>query len=651
MTSGVIEKIVDLLKLNSYFIVVLPLVLLCVFLFAKTIILKNKARKTESRLSIVDAIDDIVKEDEYEEKLQRTLELVSQHIPGDGYFLYVYEEKNKRYKLERSIFKDKNNDGTKGKKLEIGYGRLMAYEKEAYSPKLMFENLQMSDEISASMDGRFSVLMLPVLREKGFITVSVKKGEKYVENLELKYLNDMLKKVFESITDQGALDKSINDKAVEEKKPIKERKAVEEKKPIEESKALTEKMPLGGKTPLEEGNPKRVAEIIDMALLIVGADAGLFMSIDNNYCELKSISGFSPETEGLVNNNIESCMELVKTINSDEPVRISQDDLRMEHIPDYLKIVGFKQYFLIRSDEGIFIACYNKVPEDGFFINYRMRMVNLLMAKLDDNYTIKKNRKSDGYYNNELDTIVRAIDDEEPYFVGSSDLKSRYVAIIARGMGMNLAQSKEIQRAAFLSNIGVLVVPESILRKKGIYNKNEYESMKRHAEAGAGIVKIITGNTNISNYILYHHEAINGEGYPFQLKEEEIPVESRILGVAQSFASKTKGRQYRQPMPYARIIPSMKEDEALDQEAVNALIVWFRKKQDDERIKGKALGNCWEIHCSPEKICEKCPAYLSDDRFCWEFEENNCQAHGNNSCETCFVYSEYLERKQREQEN
>lgn len=611
----IIEKIIKFSQEEQYFVAIAVLSFLCLFFFIRIIVLKSKEKKIKFRFNIMDAIDDIIKEDDHEVKLQRTLQFVSAHIIGDGYFLYLYDEKNKRYRLESVLFKDENNTAKNQAKVEVGYGRLIAYEKETYSPQLVFENAQLPDEISVLMDGRFSILMLPILREKGFITVSVKKGDKYIKNKEIKYLKDKLKGIFKSIPAQ----------------------------------IISQKLPIENK--LEGKDAEKVAKIMDMALLIVGADAGIFMSIDNNYCELKAITGFSSEKERAINSNIELSMDLANIICSNEPVRISEDDLRIEYIPDYLKEIGFKQYLLLRPDEGIFIACYNEMPEDGFFIEYRMRMVNLLMTKLSDNYKIKKNKKADEYYNNELDSIVRRIDDEEPYSVGYSDLTSHYAAIIARAMHLDSVQAKEIKRAAFLSNIGVLFVPESILRKKGLYDKTEYECMQKHVEYGAFIAKIFTENINVANYILHHHETIDGKGYPLKLKGEEIPIGSRIIGVSQIFSSKTKGRRYREPMPFDKIILSMKKDKSLDNEVVNTLINWLEKKQDDEKLKGKPIGDCWEIQCSSEKICQKCPAYLRKDKFCWEFDGNNCQAHGNNSCETCFVYTEYLQRRKLEQEN
>lgn len=617
ITSTIIEKTIEYIKSEKYLFIIAVLILLCLLLLIQVIVLRYKKRKINDRFIIIDTIDDIIKEEDYEKKLKSILRLISSHIDGNGYFLYLYEEKNNRYRLESVMFKDGNSTFQGNSKVEVGYGRLIAYEKETYSPQIAFENAQMPDETSILMDGRFSILILPVLRDKGFITVSVKHGKKYIRNKEIVYLKGKLKAVFASLVDNK----------------------------------IYRELPIVNI--IEEKDEKKITGIMDMALLITGADAGIFMSIENDYCELKAINGFSLQKEEKIINNIDLSMSLVKITDNDEAVRVFEDDPMFEHIPDYLKENAFTQYLLLRPNEGIFIACYNKTPEDGFFIEYRMHMVKLLMAKLSDNYSINKNEKSDEYYNKELDVIVRRLDDEEPYSVGYSDLISRYAIIIAKEMHIETGQTQDIQRAAFLSNIGVLAVPESVLRKKGLYDKAEYELVKGHSEHGAFIAKLFTRNDNVANYIMHHHERIDGKGYPLGLEGDEIPIGSRIIGALQSFLSKIKGRNYREPMPFDKIITFMRDEEgkSLDKEVVHTLIDWFKKKQDREALRGKPLGSCWEMQCSSEDICQKCPAYLRRDKFCWEFEENNCQAHGNSSCDTCFVYTEYLQREKQEQEN
>jgi HD-GYP domain-containing protein (c-di-GMP phosphodiesterase class II) len=222
---------------------------------------------------------------------------------------------------------------------------------------------------------------------------------------------------------------------------------------------------------------------------------------------------------------------------------------------------------------------------------------------------------------------------------------SQYASVIAREMKTSPEDRKNILLAAYLSNIGVVAIPEKILFKKGVYTKEEYEATKIHSEAGALFVALTIGNRQVEQYIRYHHERMDGAGYPEGLKGLEIPLGARILAVVQTFSSKIRGRDYREPLSFEKIIQLIEEDsgKSLDREVVSALVNWFKRKQENPIYDKNSLGPCWEMRCATEEICSKCPVYKRTDKYCWQFEKNNCLAHGN-TCETCHVYTEFINR-------
>ncbi len=116
---------------------------------------------------------------------------------------------------------------------------------------------------------------------------------------------------------------------------------------------------------------------------------------------------------------------------------------------------------------------------------------------------------------------------------------------MAKGMNMSIAEKDEIYLLATLHDIGKIAIPESILMKPGKLNKEEWELIKKHPEVGNNICKTIPELISIADNILCHHEWWNGEGYPRNLKENEIPILSRILTIADAYDVMTTGRPYK----------------------------------------------------------------------------------------------------------
>jgi HD-GYP domain-containing protein (c-di-GMP phosphodiesterase class II) len=221
----------------------------------------------------------------------------------------------------------------------------------------------------------------------------------------------------------------------------------------------------------------------------------------------------------------------------------------------------------------------------------------------------------------------------------------RYSIIICKELKLSKQDTKDISLAAYLSNIGVIGISDQVLTNKGKYSEVEYSMMKLHAESGASIIEATIGNSKIASYIRHHHERIDGFGYPYELKGDEIPLGGRIIAVVQTFLAKILGREYRKPIPFDQALNQLKiaSGTQLDAEVVDAFINWFKEKELMNKKNNCALGSCYDMRCSPENICMKCPAYKDDSKNCWEHKEVHCEEHGN-VCECCFVYTEYLYR-------
>lgn len=120
---------------------------------------------------------------------------------------------------------------------------------------------------------------------------------------------------------------------------------------------------------------------------------------------------------------------------------------------------------------------------------------------------------------------------------------------ISSELQLNLSSSNELKLLALLHDIGKIGIDDSILKKNGPLNDEEWEQMKQHPYIGFKMASSTPQLDNIAYAIFTHHEWWNGRGYPQGLKGEEIPLNSRILAVVDAFDAMTNKRVYRNAMP------------------------------------------------------------------------------------------------------
>ncbi len=150
-----------------------------------------------------------------------------------------------------------------------------------------------------------------------------------------------------------------------------------------------------------------------------------------------------------------------------------------------------------------------------------------------------------------LDALVTAVDNKDRYTRRHSEDVMRYSAQIARELGMSEDEVRRIQAAALLHDVGKIGVPDRILRKPGALTDEEFETVKHHPLMGAVIVGAVAGFEGTLDAIRHHHERWDGGGYPHGLCREEIPLDGRLMAVADAFSAMTMDRPYRKGKPPA----------------------------------------------------------------------------------------------------
>ncbi len=141
--------------------------------------------------------------------------------------------------------------------------------------------------------------------------------------------------------------------------------------------------------------------------------------------------------------------------------------------------------------------------------------------------------------------LSHASDLRDPYVHGHALHVARYAVLIAEELGLREERIESIRQAALLHDIGKIGIPEAILFKPSRLTAEEYELMKQHAGLGAALVQGIESLQHLAPLIRHHHEYYNGHGYPAELANDNIPLEARILSVADAIEAMASDRPYR----------------------------------------------------------------------------------------------------------
>lgn len=144
-----------------------------------------------------------------------------------------------------------------------------------------------------------------------------------------------------------------------------------------------------------------------------------------------------------------------------------------------------------------------------------------------------------------IKSMVAALEAKDLYTSGHSSRVADMAYKLGKVLGIPEEELKFIHIAGDLHDIGKIGVPDNVLNKPGKLEDDEWELMKKHCDIGYDILSKADDFKEISQIILYHHERWDGSGYPKGLKEEEIPLPSRILAVCDSIDAMKSDRIYR----------------------------------------------------------------------------------------------------------
>ena len=155
--------------------------------------------------------------------------------------------------------------------------------------------------------------------------------------------------------------------------------------------------------------------------------------------------------------------------------------------------------------------------------------------------------------------FARIIDAKSPYTMEHSLGVSRLARYLAQRLDLAEERCEMIEVAGLLHDIGKLQIPDEILESPQALSEWEFGIMKSHTFATYHVLKRLGCIDDIARWAGYHHETLDGSGYPFHMRAEEIPVEARIINVADIVQAMAQKRPYRDPLPAEAIVSFLVE--------------------------------------------------------------------------------------------
>lgn len=225
----------------------------------------------------------------------------------------------------------------------------------------------------------------------------------------------------------------------------------------------------------------------------------------------------------------------------------------------------------------------NPLREPSFIVALVFLAVSLIVfiVSLFFYHTIKAQAAID---NEKIDSLLklcaRFIDTRDEYTKMHSSHVGYYSKEIAKEMGFDEEFQKNIYYMGMMHDVGKVLIPKEILCKPGKLSDEEWVEMKKHTSYGAEILSDFAAVKGIREAVLFHHERYDGKGYPRGLHDKEIPIQARIIAVADSYDAMHTNRSYRNHLDDAVILSELEKNKGIqfDPDVAEAMLRLLRKK-------------------------------------------------------------------------
>jgi HD-GYP domain-containing protein (c-di-GMP phosphodiesterase class II) len=189
-----------------------------------------------------------------------------------------------------------------------------------------------------------------------------------------------------------------------------------------------------------------------------------------------------------------------------------------------------------------------------FFANQYSREVISKTASLQN-----EKEQLEKSYRESLQILASAVESRAPYSAGHSQRVALYAAEVAKRLSLSTEQIERVRYTCLLQNIGLVRIPDAVLLKEGTLEAKEMTQLRRHPSDGAELLKRSSTLIELAAAVKAHHERMDGTGYPEGLVGEQIPLEARIVAVADAYVAMTTDRPYRKALTREQAISEIRK--------------------------------------------------------------------------------------------
>ncbi len=186
-------------------------------------------------------------------------------------------------------------------------------------------------------------------------------------------------------------------------------------------------------------------------------------------------------------------------------------------------------------------------------------------------------------YAETINALVSSLKAKDEYTKRHCERVAYYSKLIAKELHYDINIQQKVYLGGLLHDIGKIGIHDSILKKSTKLTNNEYDEIKKHPEIGCQIISGISFLEDIIPMIKYHHERIDGKGYPLGLNDNYIPIFARIIAIADSFDAMTSDRNYRAHMTVYEAMAELKKNSGkqFDKDIAKKFIKVFPKYKEE----------------------------------------------------------------------
>jgi len=306
---------------------------------------------------------------------------------------------------------------------------------------------------------------------------------------------------------------------------------------------------------------RKVLEVI-IELVPKAMYGSIFLKEENNLKLIATI-GHEKSLEGLI-------LDEGNYIGSEKPI-VVKELLKIERRNEKLRETLLKYSKPIKESLIVPLKWNNNlwgyfcldIPEDSKenFDEFDIELIEKFTNTISIFYFFRSYLKEREIYLTKLITVlVKTLEYYDRYTQGHSERVARYAVKIAERIGLDRERIKRVYWASLVHDIGKIYIPQNLLNKNGRFTEDEYEFVKIHPVKSEEILSQVEELKDLGKIVRHHHERWDGKGYPDGLSGENIPLESRIIAVADAFEAMTAERPYKKALSLKEAIQEIEKN-------------------------------------------------------------------------------------------